>query len=47
MKYLIGIDVGTSGTKSTLFDLEGIAHGVIRLLCAPFNFQKKGAILGS
>lgn len=23
MKYLIGIDVGTSGTKSTLFDLDG------------------------
>lgn len=23
MKYLIGIDVGTSGTKSSLFDLEG------------------------
>ena len=23
MKYLIGIDIGTSGTKSVLFDLEG------------------------
>ena len=23
MKYLIGIDVGTSGTKSALFDLDG------------------------
>ncbi len=23
MKYLIGIDVGTSGTKSVLFDLKG------------------------
>ena len=23
MKYLIGIDIGTSGTKSVLFDTEG------------------------
>ena len=23
MKYLIGIDIGTSGTKSALFDPEG------------------------
>ena len=25
MKYLIGIDIGTSGTKSVLFDTEGNA----------------------
>lgn len=27
MKYLIGVDIGTTGTKSALFDSEGTMHG--------------------
>ena len=37
MQYLLGVDIGTSGTKSGLFDSEGntIASSTVEYPCNP------------
>ena len=32
MKYLLGIDLGTSGTKTVLFDENGVAQAIRHIL---------------